>query len=166
MEKTITILVFLLISIFNLSCDKEDASYFECPEAEPFCFEQEGLLWSGIVESRMDMEQATEYCKDMGGRLPKISELRKLIIKCDNTKTSGACGVKESCLEIECWNPECSGCKWSDSGRYSVFKDTDCFWSSSFDKNDPDYGWGICFGNSYIVSHDKTDLNHVRCVSL
>jgi hypothetical protein len=100
----------------------------------------------------------------MGGRLPTISELRTLIKNCPATETGGKCGISDSCLSWnDCWSA-CGGCKYDESGKYSVFGDTYCFWSSLEPSDYTDNAWSVCFRYGSVGYNRKYNLSSVRCV--
>ena len=128
-----------------------------------FPHEHDGLKWSDASNSSRTWDKAVTYCKNMGGRLPTISELRTLIQNCPATQTGGSCGVTDSCLSSDCWN-DCGGCEYDESGKYSVFGDADWFWSSSEWSGNADAAWHVNFRLG-DVDGDYKDINvNVRCV--
>jgi hypothetical protein len=133
-----------------------------CPENNKFCHYHDDLKWSDISAYSMTWDASLNYCKDLGGRFPTISELRTLIQNCPVTETGGSCGVNDSCLFSSCHNSNCDGCGANNSGIYSVFGDNSVVWSSSLSSDVPNYAWSVDFGRGSIAIN--TDKIYVRCV--
>ena len=57
-----------------------------CPDGNKFCHSHAGKDWSQASLYYMEREDGETYCKDIGGRLPSISELRTLIRNCPQTE--------------------------------------------------------------------------------
>lgn len=125
-----------------------------------------GLCWTDKYPNTKTWADADTYCGLIGGRLPTISELRTLIQNCPSAETGGACGVTDSCLNrSSCYSSNCAGCTPESDGRYSVFGDTERFWSSSPNESDTTLAWGVHFGYGYVNDILKTDNNDsLRCV--
>lgn len=133
-----------------------------------------GLCWSNSSPNHMVYKKATAYCKNLGGRLPTISELRTLIQNCPATETGGSCGLTDSCLSSSCWlsgvsdddwrNSPCRGCPSYSSGKYSVFGDAGWFWSSLVPSGYAEGAWGVNFGYARVGNFSRNDRNDVRCV--
>ena len=157
------ICVTLFLTFSLMSCSKEQ-DFSSCPEDDFFCFEREDLFWSGISKKDMDWNSSGEYCAKLGGRLPSFSELKTLVKKCPEAPITNSCQVNNECLSLSCWTEECAGCKWNPDGKYSRFKDSNCFWTLSEDTDDENYAWSINFVNSYIGNMRKSEKNFVRCV--
>lgn len=153
----------LFLSVILMSCSGEE-DFTSCPEDDPFCFERQELLWSGISKKDMDWETSVEYCKEMGGRLPDFTEVRLLLRKCPDAQLEFSCPVRSDCLSLSCWENGCAGCIWDSSGVYSHFHDSERLWTFSEDSEDNDYAWSINFVNSYVGNMKKSELNYVRCV--
>lgn len=139
----------------------------KCPENDPFCLENGELLWSG--KSVDFFSDANEYCKNIGGRLPNIDELRTLIINCPGTETGGECTVTQGCLSHSCENSACSQCEENTSGKYSVFGDYESFWSDSINSSDTSLSWSVSFTNGSIYDFNYTGIDedpaqYFRCV--
>ncbi len=135
-----------------------------CTGSDKFCHSHDGLDWSDASSYYMTWSEATTYCKNLGGRLPTISELRELIQNCPATETGGECGVTDGCLSLGgCWDA-CGGCEVGESGKYSVFGDTNSFWSSSELSEDADKAWVMGFGYGGVGYGGKNALVFVRCV--
>ena len=136
------------------SCSKN------CPSSNSFCFLSGNLKWSGAFE-KMSWGAATACCKDLGGRLPTISELRSLIQNCPKTETGGACGVTDYAVEHK---EVCGGCVKASDGRYSKLGDTDVsLWSSS----EIDKEWVYVIFSDYAWVGSGSRFNHdlsFRCV--
>jgi hypothetical protein len=144
-----------------------------------------GLCWSNASKETMKWGDAIDFCTDLGGRLPNISELRTLIKNCPATehpKPSGQdddwCGVESDCSSLECYlsgldindfeNTPCTGCAFDEesSGKYSVFGHTVRLWSSSIYEDTPDYGWYVFFYSGHVSFNPKADLYHVVCLGV
>jgi hypothetical protein len=164
MMKIILIPLIIVLMLSVGSCGGDDT----CPESDKFCHSHDGLNWSDASSDTINWDEAVEYCKDLGGRLPTISELRTLIQNCPATETGGECGVTDSCLSSSaCRDSSCDGCSGGSSnhGKYSVFGDTGFFWSSSVLSDILDLAWRV------DLSCGRVDFNHqiyfdlnVRCV--
>ena len=136
-----------------------------CPENNKFCHSHDGLKWSDVLRNSGTWDEAVTYCKDLGGRLPTISELRTLIQNCPATETGGECGVTDSCLsEDDCWGWDvCWGC--SENGvSHSVLGDTGEYWSSSLVSDEPDFAWLVNFNLGQIEWYRLSAPCYVRCV--
>jgi hypothetical protein len=140
-------------------------SFQRCIEGswETISLKHEGLEWS-CRSPAMKWQKAMDYCENMAGRLPTISELRTLIQNCPATETGGSCGVTDSCLSYgDCWNGSCSGCVW-DPGKYSVFWDGYIrLWSSSH-VDSANFAWLVFFYYGDVVRSTKTSNDNARCV--
>jgi hypothetical protein len=130
----------------------------------PFPHRHAGLRWSNPAPNRMNHSAAIKYCKDLGGRLPTISELRTLIKNCPSTQTGGACKVTDSCLSSSCWKSACNGCSLNNSGKYSIFKDAGGVWSSSVRSDATDYAWSAAFIYGGVRNDYRSNSLNVRCV--
>jgi len=125
----------------------------------------DGLEWSDLSPSVKIWTEAVNYCASIGGRLPSISELRTLIQNCTATETDGACKVTDSCLSTSCYTSlSCNACENAVDGRYSVFGDSDFFWSSSSVDNNTNNAWFVRFNSGYVYGSKKTNKYSVRCV--
>jgi hypothetical protein len=115
--------VFFLILLF-FSCNR-------CTDNFPHY--HGGLCWSDSSPQTLSWDSALRDCRNLGGRLPTISELRTLIQNCPGAQSAGLCAVKEGgCLNSsDCESDSCRGCFRNDDGKYSVFGDTGWYWSSS-----------------------------------
>ena len=122
------------------------------------------LEWLDVSAEKMTYNEAVDYCKERGGRLPTINELRTLIRNCPATETGGECAVTNSCAERECWSDVCYECVFADDGRYSVFGSIGGFWSSTTCIDYASFAWIVHFSNGYVGLNVKTDDIYVRCV--
>jgi uncharacterized protein (TIGR02145 family) len=177
MKKILILIAIFFLSIVSVSCGGDDENTGDtgdmgnlgdpCIGSDKFCHSHDGLNWAdALISDRTTWGDAVEYCKNLGGRLPTISELRTLIQNCPATETGGKCGVTDSCLSsADCWNDPCAGCENNNSGKYSVFGDTYYFWSSSEQSENTDYAWYVDFyeGGVYI-SYEANSYGDVRCV--
>jgi uncharacterized protein (TIGR02145 family) len=128
-----------------------------------FAFVRGSLTWSYVADNTMTHYKAEDYCEDIGGRLPTVSEFRTLIQNCSLTQTGGSCTLIDSCLTESCLNDSCSGCSGSTSGQYSVFGDYVNFWTSSVDGNGL-YAWLVLFRYGRFMKSLKNYKQNVRCV--
>jgi hypothetical protein len=119
--------------------------------------------WSSPAPNRMNHSNAIKYCRDMGGRLPTISELRTLIQNCHSTQ-SGDCSITDNCLLTRCFNDACNGCSIYTTKKYSVFGDKGWFWSSSVISDNVGRAWGVNFSYAYVGSRRRSRSSNVRCV--
>jgi len=163
MKKILVAMLFL--SVFMVvSCDG-GTNQNTGPCSGSFPNSHAGLCWSDRAPNPMNWDDAMDYCQNLGGRLPTISELRTLIQNCPGTETGGDCEVTDSCLSSEdCWNNPCSGCEYDSSGKYSVFGDTNFFWSSSERSDGTGYAWDVGFSVGDVDVSSKYLSNYVRCV--
>ncbi|MBP7432840.1 DUF1566 domain-containing protein [bacterium] len=138
-----------------------------CTGSDKFCHSHDGLNWSDVSNNSMTWFEAVDYCENLGGHLPTISELRTLIQNCPATETSGECGVTDECLYYGgCWNNPCGGCEVDKSGKYSVFGDEAFFWSSSELSDDAAGIWFVLFDYGQVFYNSEfDDFFNVRCVS-
>jgi hypothetical protein len=136
-----------------------------CTGSDKFCHSHDGLNWSDASSYSMYWDDAVDYCEDLGGRLPTISEIRTLIKNCPATVTGGDCGVTNDCLSSSCWNKDaCWVCSGALGGRYSKLGDTGWYWSSSELSDVTDYAWGVYFASGSVYYSSKGYENNVRCV--
>lgn len=153
MKKVIFATLFIIFTV--VACDGD------------FPTEYAGLEWSHSSSDRMNWQEATEYCEDIGGRLPTISEIRKLIQNCPATETGGECKVTDDCLSSdECYNHQCYGCEYDYGydGIYSVFGGSSNMWSSSSDLSNSDNAWMVYFDYANVVYENKKNIISFRCV--
>jgi hypothetical protein len=129
-----------------------------------FAFVRGNLTWSYVADNRMTQYKAEDYCEDIGGRLPTVSEFRTLIQNCSLTQTGGSCTLVDSCLTESCLNDACSGCSGTLSGIYSVFEDNNVFWTSSGVVGASLYGWAANFRYGGFNKSARNTLMYVRCV--
>ncbi|HRQ70003.1 MAG TPA: DUF1566 domain-containing protein [bacterium] len=131
-----------------------------------------GYSWSR--KAYFNQTDALNYCESLseGGynnwKLPTISELRTIIQNCNNTITGGPCGVSDNCLKMPygiCETVECNGCESNNHGIYSVFEETEQFWSSSFTVGDVDFAWYINFKDGSITYSNVSNKKYIRCIS-
>jgi len=131
-----------------------------------FTNKKDGVLWSNRSSATMDHSAAMEYCKNLGGKLPSISELRKILTMCPPVESEGACKVTNSCLHRKnCRNSACNGCPSATGGRYSLFGDAGWFWSSSLQTDDSNKAWYINFNQGHIDTENLKAKGNVRCVA-
>ena len=139
---------------------------------------QVGFSWSCLdyydgldlidTANSLTYSQAQNYCAKIGGRIPTISELRKLIINCPETQTGGTCKVTDSCVDFfECASG-CTGCEFTGNNyyysEYSVFGDTELLWSLSTAENAEDAKWIVSFSIAMVTIEAATNSNAVRCI--
>jgi len=125
-----------------------------------------GLEWSPLPENEMTWQEAEDHCENMGGRLPNISELRKVILNCPGSTYGGACEVSDpDCLDSSCYSTKCSCDGFATT--YSAFGDAKAavwLWSSSPRVGYDHYAWGVNFYNGNVSFSNKYSNNRVRCV--
>lgn len=166
---------------YSCECERNYAwngSYCEeVPECSPDQItpcKSSNLIWSARSSNTMYWTQANTYCNSLteGGftdwHLPNINELRTLIQNCSYTMPNGSCLVKDpGCLSFSCYTADTCACSQDLTGKYSIFGETDWFWSSS--NKDTDHAWFVIFSDGKVYfrdeyNHGKTIYMHVRCV--
>ncbi len=160
MRKSLVLLIFVLV-LFVGACGGDDTG----DTGSSFPNEHYGFNWSNASSDKMIWSDAVEYCEDLGGHLPTISELRTLIQNCPGTETGGGCRVTDSCRSWEyCWDDVCNGCSGAPDGRYSKFGDVGDLWSSSTPSDFGDQAWGVVFSRGMVYPNTSYAYYHVRCV--
>ena len=155
------LITMLLLLAFMSACDGGCSRY--C--SENFPNSHAGRCWSDRSPNEMNHADATAYCKNLGGRLPTISELRTLIQNCPATQTGGTCGVTDSCLSYgSCRDDSCDGCPYDPSGKYSVFGDTGAFWSSSMRSDYTNNACFVYFSLGYVYDRRRDNNLDARCI--
>lgn len=150
--------------LFLIGCDAEEKEEVLCPDGDPFCYESNSVKWSDKSDT-MDWNSAKDYCDELGGRLPTVSELRALIKACPETVTNGKCELVDDCLTDDCKIDKCLGCEWDGDGKYSVFSDNETYWTSSLKEETDDTVAYIGFYGAKIGFTLKSALGlKARCV--
>lgn len=136
-----------------------------CTDADKFCHVNNGKYWSDVVSAE-SFDAIESLCKNMGGRVPNISELRTIIKKCNTLMPGGQCSLSDTCTTNDCWNdycrePQC-GCseQYSDDCFFSVLRDDDnSLVSSSVCTDFPLNVWGIKFYSSDSSSRSDKSVS-------
>jgi hypothetical protein len=146
-----------------------DTAVAETSTGDAATWTQQGSLSWSDLNAATTWQAATTYCASIGGRLPTISDFRKIVQGCPASETGGACGVTDACVSMTCWSATtCAGCANDSTGKYSPFADTAYLWSST-EIPDPVYGpsvWVVSFVRVSIDNNGiaKTDKAKFRCV--
>jgi len=155
--KNILISLMFVFLFMVVSCGWDDAENFPNKHAD--------LNWSDKSHDTMTWDEAKNYCENLGGRLPTISELRTLIQNCPGAETGGECGITDDCLSYEdCGNDKCGGCEYDYSGKYSVFGDSSRYRSSSEPFDDEGFVLNVDFSYGSVYIHNPDNYLFVRCV--
>lgn len=179
------------------SGDSEESEEFEEEPLENLVWVdyENNLIWQKQLPMEEDPQNgflkynysnASKYCSklELAGfsnwRLPKIDELRLLILGCNNTESGGACPLTSDCYgfttcfegnESICSCEELSDCYCKDDlpcwynyqfGEITV-KACANFWAS---EDASYYGWSLDFGTAGFLMtqlHDDTSIS-TRCV--
>jgi len=156
--KLLTI-IFAFLILFSSGCSDKCSGDFP--------YYHSNLCWSPLEDSTTHWA-ADNFCGDMGGRLPTISELRTLIQNCPNSETDGTCKVTDECYSEECWDKSlCWSCEEDLSGRYSAFGDSVLgMWASNERPDSICEHWSINFQTADIGScyGDLWPYSSFRCV--
>lgn len=161
MNRVLILAAIFFLVLMMVSCGGEENTE---DTSKNFPNEHDGLDWSDASSSYMTWDEAVTYCENLGGRLPTISELRTLIQNCPGTETGSECEVNDNYLSSDCWTDSCGGCEYDESGKYSVFGDTNWFWSSSELSDYANGAWYVNFGSGAVHHSHKHDDILVRCV--
>jgi hypothetical protein len=131
-----------------------------------FPVKKNGFLWSQIAPKPLDHSAAVKYCETLGGNLPTIDQLRTTLTMCKATESNGACKITESCADRKiCRKSSCNGCATATGGRYSLFRDSGWFWTSTIQTDDTEKAWYINFNQALIDTNNKKGKGNVRCVA-
>ncbi len=141
-----------------------------------------GMIWSEIIDTRMDWGNAKAYCYDLdeGGysdwHLPNVDEARTAIRNCSTLITGGACRVSESnnCLSFMCnmdqdapeYEHASDRCNcMTDNSELNIFKEHNkVFWTSSPVPEYPQYAWAWSFASHSLDPENKEDIKFLHCV--
>lgn len=142
LEMNAKTLIFISFLIFIVSCGNDGKSVSDV-DSEIDDHDISG--WSEVSADEMSVHEAFSYCEDLeesgnkDWRLPKISELRSLIINCEKTETGGNCKVDDDCHDPynDCMSYFCNGCGLSGSD-YSKLGDKLLLLSGSWFEHIPD----------------------------
>jgi putative hemolysin len=137
--------------------------------------EHDGLYWSPLSTWTGIWKEAYNYCTELGGELPTITELRTLVKNCQQTGTGGTCPelITDNIQADGSYGgliPGCEGCDKATDGRYSEFGDIDIVWSATEADGNYDNKLKLVFSTggisarpAYNVSESSNYLP-VRCV--
>jgi len=113
------------------------------------CTSKGGKISSdGVCEA--DWHQAKKICKAMGGRLPTIEELRRVITGCGGVVDSSESNKKNSNYQ-SCYQNK----GFTASNRY---------WSATTGAGDTSNAWHVYFDDGTDYWYGKGDSGSVRCV--
>ncbi|MBI4983753.1 DUF1566 domain-containing protein [Candidatus Woesearchaeota archaeon] len=137
-----------------------------------------GLIWQKETGGKKTWEGAILYCKSLplagysDWVLPKIDELRTLIVGCPATEPGGSCEVVDGC-GTKCPGAEGSckiGCALNEGPSNGCYMDSlldnNCqhYWSSSIDMSETDRAWRLHFDMGLMYPDQKYGEYYVRCV--
>ena len=147
--------------------------------------------WSNMSKKPMDLKAAKKYCKNLieqghsDWRIPRLGELRSLIVNCFETQTLGPCRMRDYALNnyifrftesfggpipfgfmcidnstcgCSCYDYHCKGCPPAKDGRYSRFGDVAALHSLN---------GTIDFENAKLLRpaiDEEIPLTFVRCI--
>ena len=142
------------------------SSTFPCTDSDT------GYIWSEKTTETMDWLAAKQHCEALGDdwHLPTISELRTLILKCNNlSEMGGMCDVSDNCLsEALCSHTESNskGCHDGCGTCVNKFSEGSFVWSQSILEDNPNAAYIVNFAHGQIISQPKgnSNLMNVRCV--
>lgn len=142
-----------------------------------------GMIWSRMMEKRMNWGNAKAYCQDFNENgyndwhLPNVDEARTAIRNCSVLITGGTCRVSESegctshtCMldpdtdfESDAVRDQCT-C-FTDDGSYNIFHEHNkLFWTSSFIPEYQQYAWVLSFASHSLEPADKEEIHFLHCV--
>lgn len=108
-----------------------------------------GLVWQVESSGKMNWTEAMGYAKSLvlGGhhdwRLPEARELETLL-------------DRHELLDVARYRPSMR--------REVPFRDALAYWSSTTFGENTSNAWIVMFGGAYILSYNKRNTYHVRCV--
>jgi hypothetical protein len=106
------------------------------------------LAPDGVCEA--NWRNATRICSATNARLPKRSELRKVVTDC------GGVFNDEDNNQNDAHYQSC----YSDAGFYS----SNYYWSSMTDTSLNNYAWIVYFKYGYDSNYNKGGINYVVCI--
>ena len=149
-----------------------------------------GVFWQRVPPTApLTFTDARDYCDKLvvgdrqDWRLPRIDELRTLIVGCPGREAGGSCRVSDpGCLGKDCYEknscghcPEkkgpADGCYWQPGLWQGSCTDTWFYWSSSAFNKFSDHFWvvrfqgGGLFDDGVVGFNEELGQGAVRCVS-
>lgn len=123
-----------------------------------------GLDWSSKSATAVNWQDAQAYCSSLGGRLPTIDELRKIIINCPGSTYGGACPISDpDHLSNTEWGSDCTCDINDDVTVFSAIGDSKsiALWSSS--SGSVHDAWAVHFHHAILYLGDKTNDYYGQC---
>jgi predicted lipoprotein with Yx(FWY)xxD motif len=114
-----------------------------------------GSKWFSPTDKSVTWKEAKELCKDNGGRLPTIEELKEVVTDCGGTVTKD---WESNIADKNKANERYQSC-YKEKGFKSSY-----YWSSSTIKGNEYYVWIVAFDNGNVNGSTKDYSSYVRCV--
>jgi len=124
-------------------------------EGEDEIAEGSNSKWFSPTDKKVTWKKAKEICKENGGRLPTIDELKKVLTDCGGEATNELIG-KVATKNVK--NSSYQSC-YKSQGFRSI-----SYWSSTSVVGSEYNAWIVLFGNGIVDDHAKDAINFVRCV--
>ena len=105
--------------------------------------------WFSPTKKKLTWKKAKQICRDNGGRLPTIEELKEVVTDCG--------GI------VDEWRKNLNNSEYQSCHKRKGFL-SNFYWSSTTNVSDSSNAWSVGFGNGYDHWYDKTNEHRVRCV--
>jgi hypothetical protein len=115
--------------------------------------------WFSPTDKKVEWKKANKLCKDNGGRLPTIEELKEVVPDCGGTVVISGDKNWNSILYKNLVNKAYQSC-YKNKGFSSSY-----YWSSSTINGDENHAWRVFFYGGYVNGYATKGHNYyVRCV--
>jgi len=98
--------------------------------------------------------EAKKICSNLGGRLPTISELKRVVTDCGGEVTNDTGAI---------WDKNANNSSYQSCYQQKGFTSYH-YWSSTTSASGTSYAWGVYFYNGYTDYYYKSNNDRVRCV--
>jgi len=110
--------------------------------------------WITPTDKEVTWEKAKQICRDNGGRLPTLEELKKVVIDC---------GGEVKYDNSEEWNRNKNNSSYQSCYKKNGFEYAD-YWSSTMSVSDSSYAWNVRFVFGISNCFEKSDVLRIRCI--
>jgi len=135
---------------------------FSKTEIDEICGKSEGKKeeskWFTPIYKLFTWKEAKQICRDNGGRLPTIEELKEVVVDCGGINTTSSDKDWKNITDKNIVN------KVYQSAYKNKGFSSNGYWSSSTFKGEEDDVWVVIFLHGIVVGSRKDNTTYVRCV--